>query len=94
MIDALLSRIPMSLLAQAATPVAPPREAYRQWSSLMLILIILAVILLTGLAFIIVQRRGRRRKEQLPKRSSLPHVNAWEESGRRFEGSITDFDDD
>lgn len=88
---------PLTLLptqAAPAPPNGPPREAYRQWSSLMLILVILGVIVLTGMALIIVQRRGRRRKDRLPKRPSLPHVNAWEEAGRRFDGSITEFNDD
>ncbi len=91
MIDAMLNRIPLGLLAQA---VAPPREAYRRWSSLMLILTILAVIVLTGLAFLLVRRRARRRMEQLPRHAPLPHVNAWEEAGRRFAGPVVEPDDE
>lgn len=85
-----------TLALQVAESAAQPdrREAYRQWSSMMLVLILLALIAVTVLAFIVMQRRARRRRDVLPKRPDQPRVDAWEESGRRFDDSITQFDDD
>ena len=82
-----------ALLLQQAQD-ANEREAYRQWSALMLILILLGVIVLTGLAFVVAQRRARRRKSQLPKPKDAPNTDAWAEAGRRFDGSIVEIKDD
>ncbi len=80
-------------LAQAAADPTP-QEAYRRASALTLMLAILGVVMVTTLLMIVVIRRGRRRQEALPKPAPTEHVDAWAESGRRFDSSITEIDPD
>jgi len=85
--------IPLVAFAQTSTDSIPP-EAYRRVSSLTLMLAILGVILVTTLSMIVVVRRSRRRKDAMPKPAPTEHVDAWAESGRRFDSSITEIDPD
>ncbi len=89
----MFSSPPISVLvAQSLTPI--PKEAYRQISTLTLMLAMLGVVMLTTLLMIIVIRRSRRRREILPKSPPTEHVDAWAESGRRFDSSIIEIDPD
>ncbi len=82
---------PIFNLAQASSE-SIPQEAYRQVSSLTLMFAILCILLIMTLSFIVVIRRNRRRKEAAPKPAPTEHVDAWAESGRRFDNSITEID--
>lgn len=83
--------IPSLTLAQAdSQPI--PREAFRQAFSLTLMFAILCIVLIMVLSFIVVIRRNNRRKEAEPKPQPTEHVDAWAESGRRFDNSITEID--
>jgi len=86
-------------LAQAQTSPSNPidPEAYRQVSALTLMLALLGVVLITVLALIVVIRRSQRRKAEQPKPGPTKHVDAWAESGKRFDSSIVEInpeDDD
>ena len=84
---------PLFIVALAAAdPI--PQEAYRRVSSLTLMLAILGVVLVTTLSMIVVVRRSRRRRDAMPKSAPTEHVDAWAESGRRFDSSITEIDPD
>ena len=83
-------------LAQAQTSPSNPidPEAYRQVSALTLMLALLGVLIITALAMIVVIRRSQRRKAQQPKPSLTKHVDAWAESGKRFDTSIVEINPD
>ncbi len=79
-------------IAQAQTSPSNPidPEAYRQVSALTLMVALLGVTLVTALAMIVVIRRSQRRKAQQPKPAPTKHVDAWTESGKRFDNSIVE----
>jgi heme/copper-type cytochrome/quinol oxidase subunit 2 len=84
---------PLSIVALAAAePI--PQEAYRRASTLTLMLAILGVVVVTTLLMVVVVRRSRRRRDAMPKPAPTEHVDAWAESGRRFDTSITEIDPD
>lgn len=80
---------PILILAQSTTDPIPP-EAYRQASSLTLMFALLAIVLIMILSLIVVLRRSQRRKASEPKPLPTEHVDAWAESGKRFDSSITE----
>ncbi len=82
----------LTLVGSKPTPI--PKEAYRQISTLTLMLAMLGVVMLTTLLLIIVIRRSRRRQDTLPRPAPTEHVDAWAESGRRFDSSIIEIDPD
>lgn len=83
--------IPIFTLVQSASnPI--PEEAYRRVSTLTLMLAILGILLVTTLSMIVVIRRARRRRDAEPKPKPTEHVDAWAESGRRFDPSIVEID--
>lgn len=89
---------PLQILPLAQTSADPiPQEAYRQVSSLTLMFAILSILLIMILSMIVVLRRSQRRKADEPKPQPTEHVDAWAESGKRFDPSITEInpeDDD
>jgi len=68
------------------------QEAYRRGYSMILMLSLLGILLIGMLTLIIVLRRARRRSESQPKGDPTTHVDAWVESGKRFDSSITEID--
>ncbi|MDF1809193.1 MAG: hypothetical protein P1U42_05800 [Phycisphaerales bacterium] len=68
------------------------QEAYRRGYSMILMLSLLGILFIGMLTLIIVLRRARQRKESQPKADSTVHVDAWAESGKRFDTSITEID--
>ena len=84
------------LLAQTDTnPLTP--EAYSEISSLTLFVAIMGIIAVVVLGIIVTIRRSQRRKADEPKSPPTEHVDAWAESGKRFDTSITEInpeDDD
>ncbi len=85
-----LSIVGLTIAQAASDPIS--QEAYRRASSLTLMLAILGVVMMTTLLMVVTIRRSRRRKEALPKPKPTEHVDAWAESGRRFDSSITEID--
>lgn len=84
----------LSLLVQESTDERS-RELYRQWSALMMVFILLCIIAITALAFIVTRRRARRRVDSSSrKQPDKPIADAWEESGKRFDTSITEITDE
>ncbi len=84
---------PLQILPLAQTSGDPiPQEAYRQVSSLTLMFAILSILLIMILSMIVVLRRSQRRKADEKKPAPTEHVDAWAESGRRFDNSITEID--
>jgi heme/copper-type cytochrome/quinol oxidase subunit 2 len=92
MICSLFSSYSLALVQEASNPI--PEEAYRQVSTLTLMFAILSILLIMTLSFLIVIRRSQRRKSTLPNPSTTQHIDAWAESGRRFDDSIIEIDVD
>lgn len=88
----LASNLALSLAQVAPDPI--PEEAYRRASTLTLMFAILCILLIMILSFVVVIRRSQRRKESQHKPGATEHIDAWAESGRRFDNSITEIDID
>jgi len=67
-------------------------EAYRDISSLTLFVAIIGVLAGITLGLVITTKRAHRRKARAPKSTPTTHTDAWTESGKRFDPSITEID--
>lgn len=73
---------------------AQPDDPQRQVTALALIVILLGVVGVCTLLMLAARRRARVRRAKREAPDATPHLDAWEESGRRAEPSISSFDDE
>ncbi len=79
-------------LANLPTNRPLPPEAYREISSHTLFVAIIGVLAVIMLGLVITTKRAHRRKANAPKPGPTTHTDAWTESGKRFDPSITEID--
>ena len=68
------------------------QDAYRRGYSLILMLSLLGILAVMMLVTIIILRRSRLRRQADAQLGPTEHIDAWAESGRRFDNSITEID--
>jgi len=77
-------------------PITSTGDAYTQWAILLGLVALLGVVAVATLWAVAIRRRARRARlrRESSRAPGEPPPDAWAESGRRLDESITHFDDD